>query len=201
MIYFFSDDDRDPQIEQQSYAMAKEAGINILSDKELTAAFIEYGEVLGALFTGVSGDTYSFDVAVSPQAQSKGIGSKLTNLGISLYDQDYADAGMKIELDAVNPQMIQMLKRRGFEVENQYGGHTLMTRVSAVKSPSERINRLAKELVVYQDGLPFEEDLSPSLAPFTIEEKEEPSPHVNWMSPHHQNDNLLPNASRNLRKP
>jgi hypothetical protein len=59
--------------------------------------------------------------------------------------------------------------------------------------------RLAKELVIYQDGLPYEDDISPSLGPFTIEQKDEPNPTVNWMNPFHQDENLVKNASRNLR--
>lgn len=63
----------------------------------------------------------------------------------------------------------------------------------------QKENRLAKELAIYQDGLPYEDDISPSLGPFTIEEKEEAEPTVDWMNPFHQNENLLPNASRRNR--
>lgn len=61
------------------------------------------------------------------------------------------------------------------------------------------MSRRAKELAVYQDGLPFEDDISPSLGPFTIEEKENAEAPVDWMNPHHLNENLLKNASRTLR--
>lgn len=130
VVWFSQDDEEmDYDLADEAFQVAKRSGINILSDKELTAATVERGKVTAALFTGLSGDVYSFDVAVDPPRQGKGLGSQLTDLGLENFG-NYADMGASIKLDAVNPQMVEMLKRRGFSVTSQFGGHQIMERVS-----------------------------------------------------------------------
>lgn len=131
VVWFSQDDEEmDYDLAEEALQVAKLSGINILSDKELTAATIEGGKVTGALFTGLSGDVYSFDVAVDPAHQGKGIGSQLTDLGLQNF-ANYSEMGASIKLDAVNPQMVEMLKRRGFSVTQQFGGHQIMERLTA----------------------------------------------------------------------
>lgn len=52
-----------------------------------------------------------------------------------------------------------------------------------------------RELVVYQDGLPYEDDVQIQTGPFTIEPKTDAQAPVTWMNPYHQNENVLKNAS------
>ena len=126
VVWFSQDDEEmDYDLADEALQVAKRSGINILSDKELTAATIEKGKVTAALFTGLSGDVYSFDVAVDPTHQGKGLGSQLLDLGIREFD-NYREMGASMKIDVVNPLVIEMLKRRGFSVTGEFRGHTFL---------------------------------------------------------------------------
>ena len=102
----------------------KESGINILSDKELMLLAIKNDKVVGALYTGISGNKYSFDVVVDKTERNKGIGKQLINYGISEYTSLPKDYVMK--LDVVNPLLVQFLLNKGFIISNKLGAHTIM---------------------------------------------------------------------------
>lgn len=114
------------EMASEAYDVAKKAGINILSDKDLETAYVIDGRVVGALFTGFHSDEYSFDVAVDPEFQGKGIGKSLTEMGIEGFDQYDMDGEASISLDVVSPKMEDILSKRGFEVYYEEDGHKLM---------------------------------------------------------------------------
>lgn len=103
----------------------KESGIRILSDKNLSVIAIKNGKAVGALYTGLSGDEFSFDIIVDKNERGQGIGNKLSNLGFSEY-RDLPE-GYNLKLDVVNPNMVHYLLKKGLTVVNQIGGHTIMT--------------------------------------------------------------------------
>jgi 2'-5' RNA ligase/ribosomal protein S18 acetylase RimI-like enzyme len=111
------------------WKIADQAGINILSGKDFKAGLAVGGELVAVLFDEVSGDCYSFDVAVRPDKQKQGLGAKLMDYAIDEYDSlQEAFDGLKFCLDAVNPHAIRMLKRRGFVETGRERGHTFMSR-------------------------------------------------------------------------
>lgn len=111
-----------------AWKIAHDSPIRILRDKELTALAKEDGHVVGALFTSLQRDEFSFDVVVTPDAQGKGIGTRLTEEGMQMYRNIRFDVeDLKLSLDVVNPRMVPVLERMGLKVTQQVGGHTLMT--------------------------------------------------------------------------
>jgi len=124
--------EEEEEYEGDPYALAQSVGINILSDKEFRAGYAVEGILVAALFdSSQSGDQecYSFDVVVDAEWQGYGLGSKLIDLAIELYDE-LTDPFPNIQfcVDAVNPAVVRLLKRRGFVVSEERGEHTLMTR-------------------------------------------------------------------------
>ena len=112
------------------WSLAKEAGINILSNKDFVCGHIVDGEFVSAIFNYADSDEYEFDIAVHPMWQRKGLGSKLLDVAISEFD-NYADAygeDFVFSVDAVNKHMVKMLKRKGFFITEKHGGHTMMSR-------------------------------------------------------------------------
>ena len=77
------------------------------------------------MYTGISGNEFSFDVIVDKTERGKGIGKKLIDFGLSEYNQlsdDYT-----IKLDVVNNNLINHLKKRGLKVVQQFSGRSIMT--------------------------------------------------------------------------
>lgn len=60
-----------------------------------------------------------------------------------------------------------------------------------------RITRLAMDMSgMFPMGLPYEEGIPPSNAPFMVTEKQVDQPPLNWMNPFHQDENLVKSATR-----
>lgn len=99
------------------YEVASQAGLYISNDKEPVSIAVVDGKIVGALFVASDhyNDEFTADVAVLPEYQGKGIGSKLVDEMMDQYDMNSYDfPEMKFRVDAVNPQMAAMLKKRGF---------------------------------------------------------------------------------------
>lgn len=127
-VHPFDPESDDYEIGNQADAVAKSSGINILSNKELTyVSKDEKGNVIGALYTSLDQNTFSFDVVVSQTAQGQGIGTKLVEEAISIYKHYKFDMpNLKIEADVVSPVMEHILKKKGWRVSKRIGGHALM---------------------------------------------------------------------------
>tara|TARA_R110000824_G_scaffold44959_14_gene130486 strand:+ start:537 stop:1526 length:990 start_codon:yes stop_codon:yes gene_type:complete len=114
------------------WAVADAAGINILSHMDFVVGYESDDVLVAALFDSAeSGDDecYSFDIAVLPNWQKKGLGNLLMDLAIDKYDEltePFPD--IRFCLDAVNPTAAAMLKKRGFHETGRSGNHTLMSR-------------------------------------------------------------------------
>jgi ribosomal protein S18 acetylase RimI-like enzyme len=112
------------------WQLARDVGINILSNKNFVCGHVVDGEFVSSLFDYADQDEYEFDIVVHPKWQRKGLGSKLLDVAISEFD-NYADVygdDFVFNVDAVNKHMVTMLKRKGFYVTDSSGGHTMMTR-------------------------------------------------------------------------
>jgi ribosomal protein S18 acetylase RimI-like enzyme len=101
--------------------IAKDNGVNILRGKDLkSVALNEDGDVV------VSGDEFSFDVAVDKSMQGKGVGEKLVNEAISEFNTENYEGQLKYSVDVTNPVMEKLLSKYGFEVVKRIPGHAMM---------------------------------------------------------------------------
>lgn len=97
--------------------IAKEVGINAyyLRDNTLSQVALEGDKVVGALWTNISGNFFSFDVVVSKDQQGKGLGSKLVDAAIREFNEmrdAYPD--LEYQVKSVNEGMTKILRRKGF---------------------------------------------------------------------------------------
>jgi hypothetical protein len=109
------------------------SGLYIKLYKELLLLAIKDERVIGALFGGLRGKTFEFDVMVDKNEKPTGlqkntIGSKLINFGIQEFKslQEMSDVEYKLKLDVVNPNLISYLERLGFHKKVQYPNHVIM---------------------------------------------------------------------------
>jgi len=131
----YSEDD-DNYYSLDAERIAKEVGINAyyLRDNTLSQVALEKDKVVGALWTNISGDVFSFDIVVSKDQQGKGVGSKLVDAAIREFNEmkdAYPD--LKYQVKSVNEAMTRILRRKGFVFSdptrtNLYGDTGYMTK-------------------------------------------------------------------------
>ena len=108
----------------QAWDIAKNSGINILSDKDLSNVALHGNKVVGATFASVDQPegAYSWDTVVHPKYQGQGVGSKLLDAGASDFHWMAEGADTPhYDLDIVNPGMVKPLQKRGFQIHEQIG--------------------------------------------------------------------------------
>ena len=133
--YDYEDDELEDELPEETYAhqaweLARNSEINILSDKELSGVEVADNQLLGALWTSWDTDGgFSFDIIVDPLHRGKGVGSKLVDQAISIFN-NLSDAfkNPHYDIDAVNESMVRILQRKGFIIKNRIGNHVLMSR-------------------------------------------------------------------------
>lgn len=103
----------------------KESGINILSGKNLSILSIKDGKCVGALYTELSGNEFSFDIVVDKNERNRGIGDKLFNFAMNEY-HDLPDNYI-LKLDVVNPNWVNHHLKRGLKIIDKIGNHTIMS--------------------------------------------------------------------------
>ncbi len=110
------------QLAGQAYELAGQSTVNILRDKELNLVAVENGRVIGALFTSLVAESYSFDVVIAPEFQGKGIGRELIDAGMMEFQQLQGDMPeIEMNLDVTNPMLQDVLKRRGLGIKQRIG--------------------------------------------------------------------------------
>jgi GNAT superfamily N-acetyltransferase len=117
------------EIEEDPWRFAADQGVHVLSHLEWYAGFVDDEGIVAALFVGVSGDDYEFDIAVAPRARQQGLASKLMDLAIENYEElrePFPD--LVFSLDVINPVSRQMLEQRGFTVVGGTNDRPLMSR-------------------------------------------------------------------------
>lgn len=127
----YDDEDEDFDVydaSDQADKIAKIGGINILRGKELSYVATIQNQVVGALWIETSNNEFSFDVAVDPNFQGKGIGEKLVKIAISEFDNYNIDGDLTYKIDVTNPIMEKLLTKFGFHIINKIPGHTIMTK-------------------------------------------------------------------------
>jgi len=114
----------DPEeVTQDPWALAREQGIHILSNREFSAALVDDDDnLIGALFTAFDGETFTFDVVVDPRFAGKGAGTELAKYALDLFREiEDMEEGVRLEVDVVNPQMERILQRLGLrKIDNRH---------------------------------------------------------------------------------
>ena len=117
----------------QAVAVFKECRIGVNRDKDLSLIALNDEEIVGAVFSSSSleqeGESdyveYSFDAAVKPQFQQRGIGTALVSHAIRLASEEGGEFPVKVRVWVVNPSMERVLERLGFsdgDEERHEGG-------------------------------------------------------------------------------
>jgi GNAT superfamily N-acetyltransferase len=123
MAQLCSPDDLTPAQLTQAWELFKVARIHPDGDQELSLTALEGEQVVGAvasaLTNAVDGMEYSMTIAVTPLFQSKGIGRQLVDSCLAELQSTAGDIETAIDasITCVNPIMLHMLGRRGFDVE------------------------------------------------------------------------------------
>lgn len=109
---------------QAAYDLAKSVGIHVMSNRDCAMVATEGGRVVGALFSGLSGGEYSFDVVVAKDRWGSGIGTALTTAAVA--DLSDLPDDIKIQADVINPAMEHILGKLGFSVVLRRGTTAVM---------------------------------------------------------------------------
>jgi GNAT superfamily N-acetyltransferase len=112
------------------WAFARDNGVNILANKDFRAAYTVADKLVAVLFDASDSDGYEFDIAVTARWRRRGLGAKLTDYALSIYEEtsDAYGEDYTLNLDVINPAAEAMLAKRGLVVVGRERGHTLMTR-------------------------------------------------------------------------
>jgi GNAT superfamily N-acetyltransferase len=131
--------DIDYDAEQKVRDIAKERNLGITSDREIAyVAKDNQGNIVGGAFTSYDGDKYTFDVVVSKEAESKGVGSRLLNSVIQMpIEISDSNPDATIEVDVVSTKMKSMLESRGFKVDRQIGDGRFIMSPSSSKATGQ----------------------------------------------------------------
>jgi ribosomal protein S18 acetylase RimI-like enzyme len=113
--------------QKTAYDIAKNGGVTILRNKELSGVLIDakLSLVIGAIWTSIDDNIFSFDIAIDPSYQNMGLSHMLIKDGINQYKNekfayDDMDEDFEMELDVINPKLADILKNKyGFHVVGQ----------------------------------------------------------------------------------
>lgn len=116
-------------IDDDPYRRAKDSGINILRHMEFYCGHVsDEDKLISGLFVNQDPNAFEFDIFVDQAFRGLGLASKLVDIAIDL--AEFSDS--KFNVHVVNPQMLKILKGKGFEIveDNSHGGETdvIMTR-------------------------------------------------------------------------
>ena len=101
------------------------------SSNELSFVAVDLNDnnkVYGAIYSGVSGDAYSFDLEVSPEAQGMGVASSLINEVMEQYErykEAYGDE-LKMQVHVINKVLVNHLINKGFKIVEESNGEWLL---------------------------------------------------------------------------
>jgi ribosomal protein S18 acetylase RimI-like enzyme len=128
--------EEDEAEEDEDYESAMDQAYKITnirpsSSNELSFVAVDLNDnnkVYGAIYSGVSGNTYSFDLEVSPEAQGMGVASNLINEVMEQYEEykeAYGDE-LKMQVHVINEVLVNHLIKKGFEIVEESNGEWLL---------------------------------------------------------------------------
>lgn len=120
-------DDYDPWITMdQAETIAKNSGIRISSDKNLSLIALNNDQVIGAVWSSISAEEdqaiYDFDVAVGKDNRNARIGLQLIDAALDDYQYLKSEYdNLYVRVWVVNPKLVRVLENKyGFEITSQY---------------------------------------------------------------------------------
>lgn len=135
-IEFYDSNYPDEELENMGdpYSVAAEAGLYIGGGKDPEYVAIRDDRIVGASFTSFYIDQstneaeYSFDVAVLPDYQNKGIGTELINRTIEAFRelQNEIHPSTIMRVDVRSPYALKILLRLGAVIESEHGDSTIV---------------------------------------------------------------------------
>jgi GNAT superfamily N-acetyltransferase len=127
------DTEEDWEEAEQADQVFKQNNIRYGRDKDISQVAVENGAVIGALASGWTNDNsygedvmvFSFDLVVKPEFRRQGVGLGLIQQALKKYNMeklDYQEMGHKtmMRVWVVNPVLIPVLEKLGFEIESSY---------------------------------------------------------------------------------
>lgn len=127
------DPEEDWEEAEQADQVFKQEKINYGREKNISQVAVENGTVIGTLASGWTQDNgygedvmvFSFDLVVKPEFRKQGVGLKLIQNAILQYKQekqDYQEMGKNcmMRIWVVNPILIPVLEKLGFQIESSY---------------------------------------------------------------------------------
>lgn len=117
----------DSDLSMQAYQLAKQVGIHISSINEINTVAVANNQVVGALFTSLMNNKFSFDIVVNPTFQRQGIGTELAKIALREFRQLKEDMPeLEMYADVVNPSMQNILKDMGFNITQKIKGDRVL---------------------------------------------------------------------------
>lgn len=120
-------DDYDPWVTMdQAEAIAKNSGIRISSDKNLSLIALNNDQVTGAVWSSVSAEEdqaiYDFDVVVGKDNRNARVGLQLIDAALNDYQYLKSEYdNLYVRVWVVNPKLVRVLENKyGFEITSQY---------------------------------------------------------------------------------
>jgi ribosomal protein S18 acetylase RimI-like enzyme len=116
-----------PNYFKQESNISKNSGIHVSWNKSPYSVIVEKDKVIGVIYTQLTNDTFSFDVVVDKAHQGKGYGAKLIDSALSEFKMLKLDMPeLKLEVEVVNKNLLNFLKKRGLVVLNVIQGTHIM---------------------------------------------------------------------------
>ena len=117
------DEGFDPyEVAEQAGKIAKNAGMNILSDMELFGVLLHGGTCVGGLWITSNNEFFSFDIAIDPKYRSMGLSHVLIKNAISEFEErsyaheEVSSGDLMMRVDVINPVLAKTLLKYGFHV-------------------------------------------------------------------------------------
>lgn len=123
--YDDEEEQADTPFGQDAYILARENGLRISSDKDLTYYALDGRILVGALFCSQNSEYFAFDIVVHPDFRGKSIATKLVDIAMNEYREGKEIHGddYYAEIEVINPFLINLMTRKGFKkVDNSPSG-------------------------------------------------------------------------------
>ena len=121
----------------EALRIAKEGGINILSDKHLVGLLIDNTTICGALWVSNNSNEFSFDIAIDRRYQGRQLSYILIDAALEeyamqneIYSDMYNGSNLPLNIDVVNPILARtLINKYKFHIKDKVGpNRVILTR-------------------------------------------------------------------------
>jgi len=123
-------EDYEDDILKQIDEIESKSGIHLTRDRYINQILFDINnkKVAGILYLSSDTDKFTFDVIVAKEYQNKGIAKMLIEDALEIYEYDNELYNNRIEVDAVNPIMANILKNKfNFKVKEKLPNREILT--------------------------------------------------------------------------